>query len=58
MTISFIKWPLGPSSLHGGHTAVMSLDESFGCNMLTVVVSGGPITGLQLNIVGMIAMNI
>ena len=55
---SFIKWPLGPKSLHGHHIAVNSLEKLFGCNVPTVVVLGGLITGLQLNIVGMIAMNI
>ena len=55
---SFIKWPPGPKSLHGGHIAVNSLEKLFGCNVPTVVVLGGLITGLQLNIVGMIAMNI
>jgi len=50
--------PSGPWSLHGGHTAVKSLDELFGCNMLTVVVSGGMMAGARLNIGGMIAMNI
>jgi hypothetical protein len=50
--------PSGSWSLHGGHTAVNSLDESFGCNMLTVVVLGGLMSGPYLIIVGMIAMNI
>ena len=54
----FIKWPLGLKSLHGGHVGANSLKKLFGYNVLTVVVSGGLITGSQLNIVGMIAMNI
>ena len=48
----------GPWSLHGGHTVVNSLDESFGCNTLTVVVLNGLMGGPYLTIVGMIAMNI
>ena len=50
--------PIGLWSLHGGHTAVKSLEKLFGCNMLTVVVSGGMMAGPYLTIVGMIAMNI
>jgi len=55
---SIIKWPPGLQSLPGGHTAVNSLNELFGCNMLTVVVLGGLMGGPHLIIVGMIAMNI
>jgi hypothetical protein len=56
---SFTKWPPGPSSLHGGHIVANSLKKLFGCNMLTVVVSGGLLMcGPHLTIVGMITMNI
>ena len=55
---SFIKWPHGPKSLHGGHVSANSLEKLFGYNVPTVGMSGGLITGPQLNIVGMIAMNI
>ena len=55
---SFIKWLLGSKSLHGGHVSANSLEKLFGYNVPTVGMSGGLITGLQLNIVGMIAMNI
>ena len=55
---SFIKWPLGPKSLHGGHIAVNLLEKLFGCNVLTVGMLGGLMGGTHPNIVGMIAMNI
>jgi hypothetical protein len=55
---SFIKWPLGPKSLHGGHVSANSLEKLFGCNVPIVGMSGGLITGPQPNIVGMIVMNI
>jgi hypothetical protein len=50
-------WTL--KSLHGGHTvSANSLEKLFGCNVPTVGMLNGLITGPQLNIVGMIAMNI
>ena len=55
---SFIKWPLGSKSLHGGHVSANSLEKLFGYNVLTVVVLNGLMGGPQPNIVGMIAMNI
>ena len=49
----------GSDSLHGGHTAVMLLDESFGCNGPIVVGPYGPDLVMMLwKLVGMIAMNI
>ena len=54
----FIKWPHGPSSLHGGHIAVNSLEKLFGCNVLIVGMLGGLMGGTHPIIVGMIAMNI
>jgi hypothetical protein len=55
---SFIKWPLGSKSLHGGHVSANSLEKLSGCNVLTVVVLSGLMSGSRPNIVGMIAMNI
>jgi hypothetical protein len=49
----------GAYSLLGGHIAVISLNESFGCNGPIVVGPYGPDLVMMLwKLVGMIAMNI